>query len=330
MTSRTSRLLLCASAALLLAACGNVDRDVVEATDTVMTDATETASSSEQVASYGSGDGADMDMSYGSGKTYAFDRAAMAAALDAQDDDAKARFAARNPAATLEFFGIAPGMNVGDALPGGGWYTKILLPYLGEDGRMVGVNYSNDLWPNFSWMTDERMAQNVAWPQTWPEQAREWTDNGIEIEAYTFETLPQDGSLDAFLFIRALHNLARFEDKGGFMTQAAKNTYGALKPGGVVGVVQHEAPADATDEFSTGDAGYLRRADVVAAFEAAGFVLEDSSDINANPRDMPSGDDIVWRLPPSLSGSRDDAEKKAEMEAIGESNRMTLRFRKPG
>ncbi len=333
MTVSTSRILLASAAALLLAACGNVDSDVVEATDTVMSDAAADVENAAQAAadkvksaadSYGSGDG--MEMSYGSGAMY--DGASLTKVLAMQDEAAKARFDARNPAETLEFFGIAPGMAVGDALPGGGWYSKILLPYLGSDGRMVGVNYSDGLWDNFGW-PEERVAARKAFPETWPAQAREWTDTDIPIEAYTFETLPQDGSLDAFLFIRALHNLARFEGNGGFMTEAAKNAYGALKPGGVVGVVQHEAPADATDEFSTGSAGYLRRADVVAAFEAAGFKLEASSDINANPMDVPSGDDIVWRLPPSLATSREDAALKAKMEAIGESNRMTLRFRKP-
>ena len=299
------RTLLLCTAALSLAACSNVDGDAVDAADTVMTDA-----------------------SVATGP--AFDSAALQAALDAQDDDAKARFDARNPAATLEFFGIAPGMAVGEALPGGGWYTKILLPYLGDGSRLVGIDYDLDLWPNFGFGTPEFVETKRGWPEQWVSDTAALTDADVDLAAYTFEDLPQDGSLDAVLFIRALHNLARFDEKGGFLGDGLASVYGALKPGGVVGVVQHEAPADATGALTTGDAGYLRRADVVAAFEAAGFELEASSDINANPRDMPGEGDIVWRLPPSLSTSREDEGLRASMQEIGESNRMTLKFRKPG
>ena len=296
-----TRFLLLLSAAALVACGAPADDAMVDAADTVMTD---------------------------NASAFAFDRAALSAATAAQSDEAKARYAFRNPAETLEFFGIAPGMSVGEALPGGGWYSKILLPYLGDEGRLVGVNYSDGLWSNFSWMTPENLATRTAFPQTWPEQARAWTSADAQIDAYTFETLPQDESLDAFLFIRALHNLNRFEDEGGFMTEALSQVHGALKPGGVVGVVQHEGPADADADWADGSNGYLRRADVIAQFEAAGFVLEDSSDVNANPADMPTAEDSVWRLKPSRRAAQDDADARAALDAIGESNRMTLRFRK--
>lgn len=250
------------------------------------------------------------------------------AALDAQDEAAKARFDARNPKATLEFFGIEPGMSVGEALPGGGWYSKVLLPYLGDEGRLVGVDYALDMWPQFGFATDEFIEGRKTWPQTWTEGAREWTDTGVTIEGYTFATLPEDGSLDAFLFIRALHNLSRYEDEGAFLTDALTRVHGALKTGGIVGVVQHAAPDSADAEWASGDAGYLRPMDVIAAFEAAGFTLVEASDINANPNDNPGVEDVVWRLPPSLATSREDADLRAQMEAIGESNRMTLRFTK--
>ena len=301
------RTFVLAASLLALAACGAPSDDaMVNATDTVMTDAQTVVAQ----------------------PAMSFDAAALRAALDAQDEAAKARYAFRHPEQTLQFFGIAPGMRVGEALPGGGWYSKILLPYLGEDGTLVGVNYSMDLWPNFGFMTEERLAEMEVWETTWPEQAQNWNTAGADIDAYTFATLPADASLDAFLFIRALHNLNRFED-GRFMDEALANVFAALKPGGTVGVVQHEGPADAADDWADGSNGYMRRADVVAAFERAGFELVGASDINANPADMPTSEDIVWRLPPSLATSREDAELRTRMEAIGESNRMTLRFRKP-
>lgn len=260
----------------------------------------------------------------------AFDADRLASVLDAQTDAAKARFDDRNPAATLEFFEIAPGMAVGEALPGnGGWYTKILLPYLGDEGRLVAVDYDIDLWPNFDFGTEEFIEGKRSWPTTWTASARGWTDTDVAIDAYTFDTLPQDGSLDTFLFIRALHNMNRFED-GRFLDSGLAAVYGALKPGGTVGVVQHEGPADSDDAWANGSNGYLRKADVIASFEAAGFMLVGESDMNANPADMPTSEDSVWRLPPSLSTSREDETLRAEMQAIGETNRMTLRFRKPG
>ena len=83
------------------------------------------------------------------------------------------------------------------------------------------------------------------------------------------------------------------------------------------------------DEWANGSAGYLKKSFVVAQAEQAGFELVGESDMNTNANDQPTTDDVVWRLPPSYQSSRDDPEKQAEFDAIGESNRMTLRFRKP-
>ena len=137
------------------------------------------------------------------------------------------------------------------------------------------------------------------------------------------------GSADAVLFIRALHNLSRFEDKGGFRTQALADANALLKPGGVVGVVQHMAPPGRSDDWANGSRGYLNKATLISQFEAAGFEFVASSEINRNPKDVPAEDDIVWRLPPSLNTSRDNPELREKYETIGESNRMTLLFRKP-
>ncbi|MEQ8751494.1 MAG: hypothetical protein RIC52_17140, partial [Amphiplicatus sp.] len=136
-------------------------------------------------------------------------------------------------------------------------------------------------------------------------------------------------TVDAVLMVRALHHFNRLEEQGGYMTAALKDTMDVLKPGGIVGVVQHRAPEGNADAWATGDNGYLKQDQVIAAFEAAGFELVDTSEINANPNDQPTEEEFVWRLPPALATSADNAELKAQMEAIGESDRMTLKFRKP-
>jgi len=137
------------------------------------------------------------------------------------------------------------------------------------------------------------------------------------------------GTADAVFFARVLHNLARFESKGGFLTATLADVYAVLKPGGTFGVVQHHARDEMSDEFADGSHGYLKKSFVIAAAEEAGFEFVAESDINANPADQPTEEDIVWRLPPTLGTSGEDPELRAELEAVGESNRMTLKFRKP-
>jgi len=248
-------------------------------------------------------------------------------ALAAQSDEHKARYGARHPGETLAFFGIEPGMTVAEALPGGGWYTKVLADYLGGKGELYGVNYQDSVWSSFGFPA-ERVQQRVAATAAFPGQVAEWNDNGIGARGFTFATVPDDaaGTADAVLFIRALHNLHRFKDTG-VLDEAIAAAHAMLKPGGVVGVVQHRAPEDAPDAWADGSAGYLKPSAVIALFTKAGFTLDGSSEINANPNDNPTTDDIVWRLPPSYGGGEDT---KAAMDAIGESDRMTLRFRKTG
>jgi len=101
-----------------------------------------------------------------------------------------------------------------------------------------------------------------------------------------------------------------------------------LKPDGLVGVEQHRAPETATDAWADGSHGYLKQSAVIAMFEQAGFKLVGTSEINANPKDQPASEDTVWRLPPALRGSEDDPRRREAMLAIGESDRMTLLFRK--
>ena len=252
--------------------------------------------------------------------------------LAAQPEAVQARYPFRNPAQTLTFFGIEPGMTVVEALPGGGWYSKLLLPYLGNDGALIGANYTVDMQRLFGFYSEERLKKLETWTTDWPAKASNWVEgNAASVSGFVFGSVPEAsaGSADAVLFIRALHNLARFQSQGDFLTIAISDAYDILKPGGVVGVVQHQMREAAPDTWAEGNRGYLKQSFVVAQMEAAGFVFEGASDVNANAMDQPQDGDIVWRLPPTLMGSKDNPEAAAAMQAIGESNRMTLKFRKP-
>lgn len=260
------------------------------------------------------------------------DSARLAEVLAAQPDEVRARYEWRHPQETLEFFGIAPGMTVVEALPGGGWYTKILLPYLGPDGAYIGADYAAGMYPLFGFFNEEQLKAKETWVPDFTERATGWAgEAGPAVAAFALGSMPEsmNGTADAVLFIRALHNLARFEGEGGYLSAALKDAWNVLKPGGVVGVVQHEARPDSADEWASGRNGYLKKSFVIQRFEEAGFEYTGDSDVNQNPADQPTAEDIVWRLPPSLMTSREDPELKAKMEAVGESNRMTLKFRKP-
>jgi predicted methyltransferase len=254
------------------------------------------------------------------------------AVLDAQPAEVQARYDARHPQQTLDFFGVKPGMTVVEAFPGRGWYSKILIAALGTEGRMIGADYAYAMYPMFNFYDDAYLEAKKSWQQSWVADAATWVPSGgAPVEAFILGSMPAtlDGQVDAILFVRALHNLARFEGNGGYLTTALAEAHRALKSGGVVGVVQHQAPADASDAWADGSNGYLKKAFVIETLTAAGFELVGESPVNLNAADQPTEDDFVWRLPPSLVGAGDDAEKRARMEAVGESTRMTLLFRKP-
>ena len=253
------------------------------------------------------------------------------AVLAAQAPEVKARYAHRHPKETLEFFGIVPGMTVVDTLPDQVWYTGILLKYLGPSGKVIGADYAPDMWAQFGDYAP-KPEEKVDWPAKFVTQAQAWRGEGdAQLAAFQYGAIPDAlaGTADAVLLIRALHHFTRMEGKGQYLTKALADINKVLKPGGVVGVVQHRAPESSDDAWATGENGYVKQSAVVAAFEAAGFKLEGVSEINANPKDQPTDKDFVWRLPPTLATSQGNAELKAQMEAIGESDRMTLKFRKP-
>lgn len=261
----------------------------------------------------------------------AADHDRLAAVLAAQPDDVQARYKFRHPGETLEFFGIEPGMTVVDTLPGGGWYSKILLAYLGAEGAVIGADYSPELWAAIGYDSDEFLGKKKTWVKDWTATAESWRDaNSARVSAFTLGSLPDSmhGTADAVLFVRALHNMAYPTSDARHLAAAIQDAYDILKPGGIAGVVQHQAQEDMPDAWASGENGYLKKSFVIDMMEAAGFEFVAASDVNANDKDRPSTEQYVWRLPPSYDGA-DSPEKKAMVDAIGESDRMTLKFLKP-
>jgi predicted methyltransferase len=253
------------------------------------------------------------------------------AVLVEQPEGAQARYAQRHPKETLEFFGVEPGMTVVDTLPDEVWYTGILLDYLGPEGKVIAADYDPKMWALFGDYAP-KPGEKDNWTTDFVQKAQGWRDeDDAQIAAVQFGAIPDDmaGAADVVLLVRAIHHFTRMEDEGQYLTKALADINKLLKPGGVVGVVAHRAPENSADAWATGDAGYVKQSAVVAAFKNAGFELVDSSEVNANPQDQPTDKDFVWRLPPTLITSQDNPELKAKMEAIGESDRMTLKFRKP-
>ena len=260
------------------------------------------------------------------------DKKALSQAVANRADKAKARDTSRNPVETLSFFKVAPGMVVAEALPGGGWYSNVLANYLGPDATLYALNYDDDLWPRFGFLSQDFINERIASTKKFPQLIEGFTKNGIKSEGYTFSTTPKslDGTVDRVLFVRALHNLKRFEKDASSLTKALKTTHRILKKGGYVGVVQHQIPESASEKGADGGRGYLKLSAVKKMFADAGFEFVASSSVNANSKDKPSDTDIVWRLPPTYVGVGEDLDKKAKVDAIGESNRMTLLFKKAG
>jgi predicted methyltransferase len=243
---------------------------------------------------------------------------ALAAAVANSNRDAdRPRDQYRHPAETLAFFKVEPGMKVGEYAPGGGWYSRVLGNYIGDEGRLVGLYFTPDAGP-FDAEAQTGIRKGAA---DFPGKAAGWTGKSAErFAGLTLEDVgdADKGSFDRILVIRMLHNMMRWN----IADQELKVMRDLLKPGGMLGIVQHRAKADASANYANGTKGYLRQDDVVGFVEAMGFELVAASEINANPRDMANHEGGVWEMPPSSSTKRDD------LKALGESDRMTLLFRK--
>lgn len=228
----------------------------------------------------------------------------------------------RHPAETLAFFDVRPGMTVVDFWPAGGWFTRVLVPYLGADGSYIGLNP-----PVVD--GDPQYFQNLRnYADSLPAQAQGWgLQGGARVVGANVGSVPEDlhGTADRVLIFREIHNIRRF----GWFHDVAVAARDLLKPDGLLGIEQHRADADAPASYILGDNGYQREGDVIALFEAYGFELVARSEANANPRDPANWPEGVWTLPPVYRGTpATDTARRAELDAVGESDRMTLLFRK--
>jgi predicted methyltransferase len=230
--------------------------------------------------------------------------------------DNRLRDAYRHPYETLTFFGVKPSDTVVEIWPGGGWYTEILVPYLvGGGGTYIGAAPD---WGR-SGITKMQGANAALY-------------GGLRLADFpVFDGKAADiaaGSADVVLTFRNVHNWRmgyRRPDKQDYSLEAFRQAYAMLKPGGVLGVVDHRLPEGASDERER-NSGYIKASTVKRLAAQAGFRLAAESEINANPRDSADWPDGVWTLPPSYRLKDVD---RAKYAAIGESDRMTLKFVKP-
>jgi predicted methyltransferase len=247
---------------------------------------------------------------------------ALQAAIDGsqRSDQNRARDIWRHPAETLTFFGLRADMTVLEISPGGGWYTEILAPYLRDKGTLFAAAYPGDIpGESGAYYRKSRAAfeAKLAGAAAIYDQVKV-TDF---LPPSRLEIAPE-GSVDLVLTFRNMHN---WLDEQGSEAAVMAAAFRALKPGGVLGIVEHRTPKDVSRQ-EMAQLGYMSEASVIAAAEKAGFVFEEKSEINANPRDTQDHPEGVWTLPPTLALGAKDREKYL---AIGETDRMTLRFRKP-
>jgi predicted methyltransferase len=250
-------------------------------------------------------------------KTYPSTKAALAAAVAAphRQPGNAARDAARHPIATLEFFGLRPNQTVLEYGPGEGWYTELLAPTLAAKGKLI-VTSTDPAGPK-----DQRStlygARTKAFLSALPEAYG-------KVEVVTIDPkapkLPYEGTLDSVVLVRGMHGM----HNNGVLTAWLAEFHRALKPGGIIGVEQQRAKPDA-DPVVSSKQGYLPEQFVIQQMELAGFKLVAKSEINANPKDTKDHPEGVWTLPPTLRLGEKDKEKYI---AIGEADRMTLKFQK--
>ncbi|MEM9705855.1 MAG: methyltransferase domain-containing protein [Pseudomonadota bacterium] len=243
--------------------------------------------------------------------------AVLSGAQRSQDERARDQF--RNPAETLLFFGVEPEMTVVEIWPGGGWYTNIIAPYLAGGGGAYIAAHVNP----------ERSERAAAAVQAFKDQYQNKPNlyGSVSVTALPAEDpIAPDASADAVLTFRNVHNWMSAE----FAEDAFTSFFQALKPGGLLGVVEHRADGSTAPLSS----GYVSEKTVIDLAVGAGFVLDARSEINANTADTKDHPYGVWTLPPvrrssAQRGVVDPEFDREKYDAIGESDRMTLRFIKP-
>ena len=224
----------------------------------------------------------------------------------------------RHPVETLSFMGITPSMTVVEISPGAGWYTEILAPYLRDKGQLILAGSDPDSSSEYSRRGAERLKKKLdAQPAVYDK-----VKMGV-FEPPTKLNYAPAGSVDLVLTFRNVHNWAA---EGEPVTKAVfQSMYDALKPGGVLGVVDHRLPPNRQLDPKF-ESGYVHVAYVLRMAQSVGFKLQDQSEINANPKDTADHPNGVWALPPTYANKDKD---RVRFDAIGESDRMTLKFVKP-
>ncbi len=247
------------------------------------------------------------------------DTALKAALAGAQRTPAfAARDGWRHPYETLQFFGLRPDMTVVEISPGGGWYTEILAPYLRDTGRLVLAADDPASVNAYNRRSAERLKAKLG--------AQPAVYDRVQLAVFAPPKQMQiaaPGSVDLVLTFRNVHNWAAEGDDA--VRAVFKSVFDSLKPGGTFGVVDHRLPTDRVQDAKA-SSGYLQVAYVVRLAEGAGFKLAGASEVNANPKDSADHPNGVWALPPTYTNKDQD---RARFQAIGESDRFTLRFAKP-
>lgn len=239
-----------------------------------------------------------------------------------RSEDAAARDTARHPEETLSFFQIDPSSRVMEIWPGGGWYADVIAPWITANGGQYIA-----AWPG----VDPENERSVAFFERFSSRFGNETFGELESVDFNAESGPlgEPGSVDAIVTFRNTHSwMGR-----GMAEKAFADFYDVLIPGGVLGLVQHRLPADQVQDPRAGT-GYVQQDLVISMAQEAGFELVEASEINANAADTADHPFGVWTLPPvartSAFGEPADPEfDRAPYDAIGESDRMTLLFRKP-
>ena len=251
----------------------------------------------------------------------------LAIAGDHRDPAFVVRDKYRHPGETLVFFGLQPGMTVVEISPAKGWYTEILAPVLRDQGVFYAAGFAMTASQTPDWQKQMQIefANKLS-------QRPDVYDHVVVTELSVPErvVIAPPGTVDMILTFRNVHNWM----KGEYVQTMFEIFYRTLKSGGILGIVEHRAaPRTSIDQMI--QSGYVSEEFVIQLAKAIGFVFEESSEINANPNDTKDYPEGVWALPPTLrqcnkieDGSGKDACIK-KYTAIGESDRMTLRFRKP-
>lgn len=237
--------------------------------------------------------------------------------------ESRARDIHRRPLKTLAFWGFEPDMTVVEVWPGGGWYSEILAPALKDRGQLVVANFPLDATPQWRADSAKRFADKMA--------AKPEVYGSVQIVPFSppeYVSFGESGSADMVVLSRHFHNFIRAD----IVDDVLAASRDVLKKEGVLAIVQHRALDDATPEWEK-RTGYVREDWLVEKVESAGFQLEASSDLNHNPKDPREHEAGVWSLPPSLRACRSVEESQRSRcldtyENIGESDRMTLRFRR--